>query len=88
MNKQQALRYINTAMQLRTPQYESLALFAEYLDSEAGKIFLHTMKKSERNTIAEIESSARSYFQSTPVSSGFQSFDGRGFPAFTFALAT
>lgn len=88
MNKQQALRYINTAMQLRTPQYESLEIFAEYLESTAWGVFLNKMKKADRNPIRNIEDSAREHFSSVPLASGFHSFDGRAFPAFTFALAT
>lgn len=88
MNKQQALSYINTAMQLRTPQYESLEIFAEYLASSAGEVFLNKMKKADRNSIWDIESSALEHFSRVPLVSGFHSFDSRAFPAFTFALAT
>ena len=88
MNKEQALPYIGIAMQLRTPQAESLVLFADYLETDAGRVLLGNMRKSGRKTIAEIESLTRVHFQSTVLSANFQSFDGRAFPAFTFALAT
>ena len=75
-------------MQLRTPQAESLVLFADYLETDAGRVLLGSMHKSERKSLPEIESLTRSHFQDTTLSGGFQSFDGRAFPAFTFALAT
>lgn len=87
MHKEQALNYIKTAMDLRTPQYESLRIFAEYLDSDAGKTHLGTLKKSSRKSVSDIESLARNYFLNSQ-SQSFTGFDGRSFPAFTFALAT
>ena len=88
MNNQQALSYITRTMQLRTPQAESLILFADYLGTDAGRVLLGNMRKSERKSISEIESLTRSHFQNTPLSASFASFDGRSFPAFTFDLAT
>lgn len=88
MQRPQAIGYITRTMQLRTPQAESLTLFADYLETDAGRVLLGNMRKSERRPIPEIESLTRSHFQSAPLSGGFQSFDGRSFPAFTFALAT
>ena len=88
MQRSQAIGYNTRTMQLRTPQAESLILFTDYLESDTGRVLLGNMRKSERKSIPEIESLTRSHFQSTALSGGFQSFDGRAFPAFTFALAT
>ncbi len=87
MNKEQALNYIKTAMDLRTPQEKSLNIFAEYLDSDAWKVLLGSLKKPSRSSVPEIEALASDYF-GIITSQAFTNFDGRNFPAFTFALAT
>jgi type III restriction enzyme len=75
-------------MQLRTPQARSLTLFADYLESDAGKRLIGSLRKSERLPKDELEAEARSYFATIPESSKFRGFDERAFPAFAFALAT
>lgn len=87
MHKEQALNYIKTAMDLRIPQYESLRIFAEYLDSDVGKAHLGKLQKSSRKPASEIEALACNYFHNSQ-SQSFTGFDWRSFPAFTFALAT
>lgn len=87
MNREHALQYITNAMSLRTPQEKSLVLFAEYLESEAGKKVLARMKKQDRGNVTGIEESTRTYTHTIPDLSHFQAFE-RTFPAFTFALAT
>jgi type III restriction enzyme len=87
MNKEQALNYIKTSMDLRKPQYESLRIFSEYLDSEEWKVLLGTLQKSSRKPTSDLETSARVFFHWISTTS-FTGFDGRSFPAFTFALAT
>lgn len=65
MNKEHALKYIRTAMDLRAPQAKSLELFADYLESQAGALLLKTLKK-ERLPIGAIETASREYFTSVP----------------------
>lgn len=74
-------------MSLRAPQEKSLALFADYLESNAGKRVLARMKRENRDGIGDIESMTKGYVQAIPELSQFQAFE-RTFPAFTFALAT
>lgn len=87
MNKEHALQYITNAMSLRTPQERSLLLFADYLESEAGKKVLARMAKQERGDVTGIEESTRTYTGTVSDLSRFQAFE-RTFPAYTFALAT
>lgn len=87
MNKEHALQYIANAMSLRTPQERSLLLFADYLESEAGKKVLARMTKQERGDVTGIEESTRTYTGRVSDLSHFQAFE-RTFPAYTFALAT
>lgn len=88
MNKDQALNYIRNAMGLRKPQSKSLELFADYLESDAGKALLNTMKKSDRKPIGEIESRAIGHFSGVKEGQNFEGFDDRAYPTFTYALAT
>src|SRR4051812_41820390 len=87
MTKDQALQYLNNAMSLRTPQEKSLALFSEYLESEAGKKLIQRLKNKESNTVSDIENSAKAELSKDIITRQFQSFE-RTFPSFTFALAT
>lgn len=87
MNKTHALQYITNAMSLRTPQEKSLILFADYLESEAGKKVLARMKKENRGGVADIETATKEYAQTIVEMRQFQAFE-RTFPAGTFALAT
>ncbi|MHB8842904.1 MAG: hypothetical protein ACYC56_14150, partial [Candidatus Aquicultor sp.] len=61
MSKEQALQYITNAMSLRTPQAKSLELFADYLESDAGKLVLERMQRESRNGVETIEEQTRSY---------------------------
>lgn len=87
MNKAQALQYITNAMSLRTPQEKSLVLFADYLESEAGKKVLTRMKRGNRGSVTDIETMTKDYAQTIPEIRQFHAFE-RTFPAYTFALAT
>ncbi|MDO9530488.1 MAG: DEAD/DEAH box helicase family protein [Syntrophales bacterium] len=87
MNKTQALQYITNAMSLRTPQEKSLVLFADYLESSAGKKVLARMKREDRGNVNDIEVMTKEYGQTVPELCQFQAFE-RTFPAYTFALAT
>src|SRR3989338_9317486 len=87
MQKEQALQYITNGMSLRTPQEKSLVLFAEYLESDAGKKVLARMKKENRGGVVDIEQTTKEYTQSLTDLKQFQAFE-RTFPAYTFALAT
>lgn len=87
MNKDQALQYISNAMSLRAPQAKSLELFANYLETEAGKLVLARMQRESRSGVTDIEESTRAHAQSVPEMGRFQAFE-RTFPAYTFALAT
>ena len=50
MNEDFALKYINSAMNLRKPQFKSLELFADYLKSEVGqKVLLRLKNKDSKN---------------------------------------
>ncbi len=73
-------------MSLRTPQEKSLNLFAEYLESEAGKKVLARMEGHGGN-VSAIEDVTREYAYRVSDLSRFQAFE-RTFPAYTFALAT
>ncbi|MCX6717301.1 MAG: DEAD/DEAH box helicase family protein [Candidatus Taylorbacteria bacterium] len=87
MKPAQALKYINNAMSLRTPQFKSLELFADYLQSPAGQRLLARVKKETRGNLAEILKESKEYFSNTHKAQGFEEFE-RTFPAYTFALAT
>ncbi len=88
MNKDQALQYINNAMSLRTPQVVSLKLFADYLESDAGKSLLSNIGSSDRRqSISAIEAKTKDYSQAIPEHGKFNEFE-RQFPSYTFALAT
>lgn len=87
MNKAHALQYITNAMSLRTPQEKSLVLFADYLESEAGRKVLERMKGENRGSVNNIEVATKEYAQSITELKQFQAFE-RTFPAYTFALAT
>lgn len=87
MNKAHALHYITNAMSLRSPQEKSLVLFADYLESDAGKKVLARMKPESRRGVSDIEVVTKDYAQTIPEIRGFQAFE-RTFPAYTFALAT
>lgn len=87
MNKTQALQYIINAMSLRAPQEKSLVLFADYLESNAGKKVLARMKRENRGSVNDIEVATKEYTQTIPELKQFQAFE-RTFPAYTFALAT
>jgi len=87
MTKTQALKNISNAMNLRHPQEKSLSLFADYLESESGKLVLERMKRREGLPIHEIENEAKKYASEVVEIKKFQAFE-RTFPAYTFALAT
>ena len=87
MNRDQALQYIINAMSLRTPQEKSLVLFADYLESSAGRKVLARMKRENRGNVNDIEVMTKEYSQAVPELCQFQAFE-RTFPAYTFALAT
>ncbi|OGJ62492.1 hypothetical protein A3A67_04430 [Candidatus Peribacteria bacterium RIFCSPLOWO2_01_FULL_51_18] len=87
MHKAHALQYITNAMSLRAPQEKSLKLFADYLESDAGKKVLSRMKPESRGSVSDIELVTKGYAQTIPEMGGFQAFE-RTFPAYTFALAT
>jgi type III restriction enzyme len=87
MNKDQALQYITNTMSLRAPQQKSLALFANYLESDAGRKVLARVKREKRGDLGDVEASARNYSRTIAETKQFQAFE-RTFPAYTFALAT
>jgi len=87
MNKNQALQYLTNAMSLRAPQEKSLILFADYLESEAGKNVLSRMKKNNKGSLETVRVETKKYAQDVPEMRQFQDFE-RVFPSYTFALAT
>jgi len=87
MSPDQALQYITNAMSLRAPQQKSLALFAGYLESEAGKKVLGRVKRENRKGLSDVEAATKDYARTIPETRQFQAFE-RTFPAYTFALAT
>lgn len=87
MTKQQALQYITNAMSLRTPQEKSLALFSEYLESDAGQMILARINPEKRGGSTNIEKAAKDFTESKSETKQFFAFE-RTFPAYTFALAT
>lgn len=87
MTKAQSLQYIINAMSLRVPQAQSLTLFSEYLESDAGQIMLARINPEKRGSIANIQGAAKLYAESKTETKQFSSFE-RTFPAYTFALAT
>lgn len=87
MKPEQALEYINNAMNLRFPQLKSLTIFADYLKSNSGQKLLSRMKRNSGSNVAEILSESKEYFKGIPEAHEFQEFE-RAFPAYTFALAT
>lgn len=87
MEKAQTLQYLTNAMSLRAPQQKSLALFADYLESVAGKKVLARLKKGNRQGLSEVEAATKEYARTIPETRQFQAFE-RTFPAHTFALAT
>jgi len=88
MNKEYVLQYLHTAMSLRDPQKKSLDIFAGYLESDAGQILLQKMKGEHDVVIEDLEKKSKEYFQQTEEGKLFESFDGRAYPSFTYALAT
>ena len=87
MSLDQALQYITNAMSLRAPQQKSLALFAGYLESDAGKKVLGRVKRENRKGLSDVEAATKDYARTIPETRQFQAFE-RTFPAYTFALAT
>ena len=87
MKKVQALQYIVNAMSLREPQKKSLFLFADYLETKAGRKVLLRIHKDKISNIGETEKLTRDYAQTILETRQFQGFE-RTFPAYTFALAT
>ncbi len=87
MKPEEAIKYINGAMSLRSPQFKSLELFADYLKSTAGQKLLVRVKKETRGNTAEILKESKEYFSDIPAANEFTEFE-RAFPAYTFALAT
>ncbi len=95
MNEDFALKYINSAMNLRKPQFKSLELFADYLKSEVGqKVLLRLKNKAEnkglennQKLVDELLAESINYFSQISEAKNFTKFE-RKFPAFTFALAT
>jgi len=88
MNKELVLDYISNSMSLRPPQEKSLRLFADYLDSPAGKNLISTLKRQERKPTDYLENTAIGYFTQINETKNFKGFDGRSYPTFTYALAT
>ena len=89
MKPEEAIKYINGAMNLRAPQSKSLELFSNYLQTPVGQKLLARMRKETRsgdNTL-EILNESKEYFSAAPETKGFEEFE-RSFPAYTFALAT
>ncbi len=87
MTNPQALQYIINAMSLRTPQAQSLVLFSEYLESDAGQMMLTRLNREHRGSCANIENATKAYVELKPETKDFLAFE-RTFPAYTFALAT
>src|SRR3989338_4218733 len=87
MEKVQVLQYLTNAMSLRAPQQKSLVLFADYLESEAGKKVLGRVKRKNRGNLSGVETATKDYTRTIPETRQFQAFE-RTFPAYTFALAT
>lgn len=91
LNADFALKYINSAMNLRKPQFKSLELFADYLKSEVGqKVLLRLKNKGLENNqklVDELLAESINYFSQISEAKNFTKFE-RKFPAFTFALAT
>ena len=91
LNADFALKYINSAMNLRKPQFKSLELFADYLKSEVGqKVLLRLKNKDSKNNqklVDELLAESINYFSQISEAKNFTKFE-RKFPAFTFALAT
>ncbi len=95
LNAAFALKYINSAMNLRKPQFKSLELFADYLKSEVGqKVLLRLKNKAEnkglennQKLVDELLAESINYFSQISEAKNFTKFE-RNFPAFTFALAT
>jgi type III restriction enzyme len=91
LNADFALKYINSAMNLRKPQFKSLVLFADYLKSEVGKKVLLRLKndglEDGQKLVDEILVESINYFSKISEAKNFTKFE-RKFPAFTFALAT
>ncbi len=89
MKPEEAIKYINGAMNLRAPQSKSLELFSNYLQTPVGQKLLARMKKGVRNdaNTLEILNESKEYFSVIPETRGFEEFE-RSFPAYTFALAT
>lgn len=74
-------------MSLRAPQQKSLVLFADYLESDAGKKVLTRVQRQNRQRLSDVETATRNYARTIPETKQFQAFE-RTFPAYTFALAT
>ncbi len=91
LNADFALKYINSAMNLRKPQFKSLELFADYLKSEVGQKMLSRLKnqglQDNQKLVQEILAESINYFSQISETKNFAEFE-RKFPAFTFALAT
>ena len=91
LNADFALKYINSAMNLRKPQFKSLVLFADYLKSEVGQKVLLRLKndglEDGQKLVDEILAESINYFSKISEAKNFTKFE-RKFPAFTFALAT
>lgn len=87
MNREQALQYLINAMSLRTPQERSLQLFADYLESDAGKKLLARLGSKNETEVSVVEEAAQEYLTKNPATKQFNSYE-RTFPSYTFALAT
>ena len=91
LNADFALKYINSAMNLRKPQLKSLELFANYLKSQIGQKMLSRLKnqgsQDNQKLVQEILAESINYFSQISETKNFAEFE-RKFPAFTFALAT
>jgi type III restriction enzyme len=91
LNADFALKYINSAMNLRKPQFKSLVLFADYLKSEVGQKVLLRLKneglEDGQKLVDEILAESINYLSKISEAKNFTKFE-RKFPAFTFALAT
>ena len=80
MNKTQALQYIINAMSLRTPQEKSLVLFADYLESNAGKKVLARMKRENRRNVNDIEVMTKEYAKRSQSYVNFRRLNGLSQP--------
>lgn len=91
MNADFAIKYINSAMNLRKPQLKSLEIFANYLKSEVGQKVLFRLKnqglEDKKKLVDEILAESKNYFSQISETKDFEEFE-RKFPAFTFSLAT